>query len=360
MTRKSKALKIAILASSAGIVPLVPTGIAHADQLSSAKAQAAAISSKITSLNNQIAQLSEQYDQAQTQLSTIQSQVANTKGLISRDRAHISSIRKKMAKEAITAFTQAGTSSSVISLLQGSATDVSVSQEYMNSVSTSQQDLVLSLQNAQMQLQTAESRLNVEQSQASTTLSQLGQLRSQAQANVTYEQNALNSQNTQIANLVRQAQQAALQAQQARAAQAAVQAASRPAPPPVPAPPPMTGSVISTVLATAYAQLGKPYQFGAAGPNAFDCSGLVMYSYASAGISLTHNAAAQYDETSRISQSQLQPGDLVFYAPGGNGIDHDAIYVGGGRVLEADTYGIPVEIDSMYFVGNPVGYGRVQ
>jgi cell wall-associated NlpC family hydrolase len=105
----------------------------------------------------------------------------------------------------------------------------------------------------------------------------------------------------------------------------------------------------------AFNQIGKPYGYGDAGPNSYDCSGLTSAAWAAAGKSLPHNAAAQYGATARISRSDLQPGDLVFYRSNG----HVAIYVGGGKIIDAPSAGRDVlhrTIDIM----TPNGYGRVK
>ncbi|GIE81515.1 hypothetical protein Aph02nite_74650 [Actinoplanes philippinensis] len=105
----------------------------------------------------------------------------------------------------------------------------------------------------------------------------------------------------------------------------------------------------------AFNQIGKPYGYGDAGPGSYDCSGLTMAAWAAAGKSLPHNAAAQYSATARISRSDLQPGDLVFYRSNA----HVAIYVGGGKIIDAPTAGRDVlhrTIDIM----TPNGYGRVK
>ncbi len=102
---------------------------------------------------------------------------------------------------------------------------------------------------------------------------------------------------------------------------------------------------------TAYAQLGDPYAWGAAGPGSFDCSGLTMYSWAAAGVSLPHSSAAQYSAVRHVSLSDLQPGDLVFYY---SPISHVGIYIGGGRIIDAPYPGLSVHItglNSMPIVG---------
>jgi peptidoglycan DL-endopeptidase CwlO len=123
--------------------------------------------------------------------------------------------------------------------------------------------------------------------------------------------------------------------------------AEGPAPvvPSAPVKAPAASGRAAAALAFAYAQLNKPYRFGGAGPRSFDCSGLTMRAYAAAGISLAHSAAAQQRSGRRVSLSQLQPGDLVFW---GRPAYHVGIYVGGGRVLDAPHTGTVVQIQSLW------------
>jgi cell wall-associated NlpC family hydrolase len=151
--------------------------------------------------------------------------------------------------------------------------------------------------------------------------------------------------------------QEALAAQQA--AQAAAEAAANGGasggvvadPGPTPTPPPVSGSA-GTAISAAYSVIGTPYVFGAADPNVgFDCSGLTMWAWAQAGVSLPHSSAAQYSSLPHVAQSDVQPGDLLFfYSP----ISHVGMYVGGGRMIHASHPGVPVQVVSVYwdsFVG---------
>jgi len=125
-----------------------------------------------------------------------------------------------------------------------------------------------------------------------------------------------------------------------------------PAPTPAPAPSP-AGGAAATAVAYAKAQIGKPYEWGAAGPGSFDCSGLTMAAWAQAGVSLPHSAAAQYDVTRHVSRGELVPGDLIFsYTP----ISHVAIYVGGGMQVAATHTGDYVRLQPLG--SSIVGYGR--
>ena len=92
---------------------------------------------------------------------------------------------------------------------------------------------------------------------------------------------------------------------------------------------------------TALAQVGDRYVWGGAGPNTFDCSGLTMYAYKAAGIALPHSSRLQATKGKAVSRAALKPGDLLFfYSP----ISHVGMYIGGGKMVHASTYGQPVKV----------------
>jgi cell wall-associated NlpC family hydrolase len=114
---------------------------------------------------------------------------------------------------------------------------------------------------------------------------------------------------------------------------------------------------VRAVLREAQKQRGKPYSYGAAGPRAFDCSGLVMYVFGKAvGRQLPHNAAAQYHSVVHIKRSAVQPGDLVFQESGGVPY-HVGIYAGHGKWWHAPHTGTTVKKQRIY-AGHKY-YGRV-
>jgi peptidoglycan DL-endopeptidase CwlO len=98
-----------------------------------------------------------------------------------------------------------------------------------------------------------------------------------------------------------------------------------------------------TVLKFACAQLGKPYVFGGAGPNTWDCSGLTMMAYKQVGINLHHYVPDQHAVSRSVSKAELQPGDLVFF----NGDNHMGMYVGNGKFIQAPHTGDVVKISSL-------------
>ena len=107
----------------------------------------------------------------------------------------------------------------------------------------------------------------------------------------------------------------------------------------------------SGVVGSAMSQVGKPYGWGATGPDAFDCSGLMVWSYAQHGKSIPRTSQAQLAGGTPVPMSQLQPGDIIGYYPG---TTHVGMYIGDGKIVHASDYGIPVQVvayDSMPISG---------
>lgn len=152
--------------------------------------------------------------------------------------------------------------------------------------------------------------------------------------------------------LEQQRQQGLAEEAARRAAQAAANHYSVPA---------YDGSLASRALAYAYAQLGKPYVWGAVGPYSFDCSGLAMRAWEAAGVYLPHFAAFQYQASHPIGYSDLRPGDLLFWATDGGDSDtiyHEAIYIGNQQMIQAPRSGENVEISPMWMWGSIQFFAR--
>ncbi|GAB2705520.1 C40 family peptidase [Nocardia thraciensis] len=107
-----------------------------------------------------------------------------------------------------------------------------------------------------------------------------------------------------------------------------------------PAPAPQAQSAGQRAADAAMTRVGTPYSYGATGPDAFDCSGLVKWSYEQAGVDLPRTSQAQAGAGTPVSMDDLQPGDVVSFYGGG----HSGLYVGDGNVVHASTYGQPVAV----------------
>ena len=118
------------------------------------------------------------------------------------------------------------------------------------------------------------------------------------------------------------------------------------APPPAPAPPAATGGGAVTAVAEAHKQLGKPYVWGAAGPDSFDCSGLTQWVWAKAGVQLPHYTGDQWNAGRHVTKDQLIPGDLVFFDAS---LDHVGIYIGNGQMIHAPHTGAVIRVEDVWW-----------
>lgn len=105
-----------------------------------------------------------------------------------------------------------------------------------------------------------------------------------------------------------------------------------------------TSAAAKAAVAAAMSKLGSPYVWAAAGPDSFDCSGLMMWAWAQAGVSLPHYSGDQYNSGTHVSRSELRPGDLVFFY---QGLSHVGMYVGNGKIIHAPQPGDVVKISSL-------------
>jgi cell wall-associated NlpC family hydrolase len=109
---------------------------------------------------------------------------------------------------------------------------------------------------------------------------------------------------------------------------------------------PTANTVGAQALQAALTKRGDPYVWGAAGPSAFDCSGLVVWAYAQEGITLPHFTGDQWNSGMHVSRSDLEPGDLVFFYPD---ISHVGIYLGDGLMVDAPDFGETVQVQPVFW-----------
>jgi cell wall-associated NlpC family hydrolase len=123
------------------------------------------------------------------------------------------------------------------------------------------------------------------------------------------------------------------------------------------APPPPSSAGGAGAVQAAESQLGVPYVWGGETPGVgFDCSGLTAWAWGQVGVSLPHYSGGQMADSAPVPVSDLQPGDLLFYGPGG--ADHVAMYVGGGSMIEAPYTGAVVRITGLRLGDGFAGAGR--
>jgi cell wall-associated NlpC family hydrolase len=341
---------------------------AAGDAISDAKAKAAAIESSLQQAQNEMSALSQQYDQAKYHLSQINSSIDTTKATIASDEQTVSDDRSTLAKAAVDNYISDGTASQQNPLFAGNDQTLGASAEYNQIASGDISLAVDNLHTAENSLNAQETQLQGEQGQAQTEVAAEQNAVAQNQQAIEQQQSALNQEQGQIAQLVQQQQQeeaaAAAQAAQQRQEAAAQAAAAAPASDLAglseAAPPPTAAGGAGAVQA-AESQIGVPYVWGGESPKGsaspgFDCSGLTAWSWGQVGVGLPHYSGAQMADSTPVPVSDLQPGDLLFYGPGGS--EHVAMYVGGGSMIEAPYTGASVWITGLRLGDGFVGAGR--
>jgi peptidoglycan DL-endopeptidase CwlO len=374
---------------------------ASADPIADVRGHISAVQAQLDALNTKAEIVAEAYNGAQVQLSW-KAKLADAASARLRDADRtVAQMRSRVVVFAASAYRSNG--SAEISLLTGSDGPQGLLDRAatVEAVARWQRDAVGALAAAQRRQQQAKHAADAAVAAQRRTLADIASKRDQLVRDASAAQGLIGQLRGQEQQLVRAAQIAAAKAEAARRAAAAAAArkaaeqaaaraaelareqaaaaaaaravaaqqaqarAARPAPAAkISAPqvstsglragttsqPPSRGTVgsgvVSTVLSWAYAQIGKPYVFGAAGPDAFDCSGLTMFVWAKVGVALVHYAPTQLAEGRPVAQSQLQPGDSVFF---GNPIHHVGIYIGNGNMIDAPHTGASVRIDPVWW-----------
>jgi len=377
----------------------IPETSYAATTIQSEKAEAAQISASITQYDNELQVDAAKYDYTETEIQTTDAKISQAAAKIASQRSHLVALRRRLEAEAVSDFMQAGSNSQVLALVQGSVDSAAIIEEDVHAASADQQAIVSQYKGALVTLSSDERTLETQRSSLQGLSATLVSERNQAQAAQSAAQSQLSQVNSQIAQLVAQAQEAALkareaaaaaalaaqQAQAAKEAQEAQAAQAQAGTLAVPVADAAGGTGTPTALGQEVAQAAiamaqkddSIYVWGGAGqwiPNSpsyeanqsystvqeFDCSGLVQYLFAEFGVSLPHNAAMQASMSTPILYTQLEPGDLVFYHTlGANYIDHVAIYVGNGEVVEATNPPRPVSLDPITWSGTPWSYGQI-
>ncbi len=377
------ALAVAIGVTSAVISTARPAG---ADQLSADQAEAAAVNVKLQAINAQRAALSGQVQAASFHVSQLQAQIAANQKQVAQDQAEVAKDQADLRTQAINDYTSSGTTNSVTQMFSSDPNTTGIRSEYSSIATGNVTTTIDNLHTAQAQLQATQAALQQQTASATATKDQAQAAENQASQLQAQYQSTLNSVNAQIqADVIAQQQAAAAKAAAAataafnakvaaaQKAQAAAQAAAQTVaqtsgggsstaatsaastlaanPPPVPA-------GVAGAIQAAESQLGVPYVWGGETPGVgFDCSGLVQWSFAQAGISLPRTSGAQYGATTHIPLADIQPGDLLFY--GADGSEHVAMYIGGGTMIEAPYTGAHVWETGVRTGDGFAGVGRV-
>ncbi|WP_328806571.1 C40 family peptidase [Streptacidiphilus fuscans] len=286
----------------------------------------------------------QKFDQSQTQLQQQQAKVNTLQQQIARQQADVNSKLDSVGEIANQQYADGAIDPTVQLLLSSSPTDYLTKASSLGQVSDNQAGQIQALQAAEKTLdgQKAQAEQSLRQIQA--TNKQLAANKAAVQQKVAQTQALLNSMTAQQQAAVARAQAAANAAANAAAAKASagssgsVNLGSSSA----------GNSVEAAAFAAAQTRLGSPYVWGATGPSSFDCSGLMQWAYAQAGVSIGRTTYDQINSGTAVSSTaDLQVGDLIFF----NDNSHVGMYAGNGMVLHAPHTGAVVRYESLDTIG---------
>ena len=362
-------VSVVIFVTAATASTVFPT-VSGASPVDDKRRQATELQRQIDANDSQIVMLSERlngarwrHDQAQTGIDEAQRRM----DLAEAERRRVRSILSRRAAEM---YRGAGSSSPLSQIDVKSIGEAATRSKYAAAAADHDDTLIAKVQSAKEDFAVRKMELERQKTAAQAEADTAAAAKSKIDA-ANREASALKQKvNGEIATIMQQEAAARKSAAQQAAQQAAQRAAAAPAPrsrggssgggeipqnfPDAPAP---NGGAAAAV-AYAKAQVGKPYRFATSGPDSFDCSGLTGAAWERGGVSLVRYSGAQYQQTMRISFGDLQPGDLLFWGPGGS--DHVDIYIGGGMVVSASNPSVGVVLAPVGYNGPPSGYGRVR
>ena len=333
------------------VVALVAAPAAHAtpDSVSSKQAQAQSVLAQIQGLDANLERAVDAYNLANDKLGRIEGDLRENKLELRLARRNLKRSQNLLSVRLVQMYTAGNENTGLEVLLGASSIDDLISRiDTMHRVSDQSTEVLRQVKVYRAAVKQRRVRLQNARVQQAELVAERSAQKASIEGQLADRQQLLSSIKSQISQMqaAEQARQAELAAQ-ARArlqtAGATVLNASAGAvvdPPTSYAPPP---SKYGGVVGIAMQYLGIPYVYGGASPSGFDCSGFVMYVFAQVGISLPHNAAAQYGYGMPVSRDQLQPGDLVFF----NGLGHVGIYIGGGQFIHSPHTGDVVKISSI-------------
>jgi len=348
---------LAVLLGFAVLAGLVvpPVG---ADQLSDKRAEAAKIAARLNQLDGAMMEVNARFEAANFKLHQAEAAVAEAKRMATITKAEMDKRAGELRGYAVKAYKSGTEGAAADELLTDDASSGAISKTYMSSLSGNRQDHVDALNAARNQAEEDATRLAQAEAETKASAEEIETARNQAQAQRN-EQAALNAKaQGEVAELVRREQEVIRAAAAAAARRSAsVGSGSRSSDQVSVTVPPANGSVANAAIRAGLTKVGSPYVWAAAGPNAFDCSGFTQWAFGQAGVSLPHFSGAVYAMTTRISASQLQPGDFVFW--GSSGSAHLAIYMGNDQLVHAfGSGGVAVTALEGWWM-RPSGYGRL-
>jgi len=334
---------LVVSCSTLAVLPLA----AGASGLSNARQKATILLGQINRINGEVGRLGQKYDEAQIKLHRLNNTIANTKATVEQIKSDVAKGNSQLRSDVIFAFVTSGATEGNNPLFSVNATKLGSTNVYTQLAEGNINATIANLKNYRIRLIQERGLLKSEDRHArAVTIDAATSFHKSKVLQASLNQ-TLSQVKGQIATDVNQ-EEAAAAAASAGTLDSAGPVAGFPAPPP--------DSRADIAIREALSFLNVPYVWGGASRSGVDCSGLVMLAYDAAGIDLPHYSGAQYEDTERVPLYDIEPGDLLFYGPGGD--EHVAMYLGHGEMIEAPETGEVVHVTPVRLYGDFVGLGR--
>jgi cell wall-associated NlpC family hydrolase len=345
--------RLPVLAAGLVALPLGLGALSGGPVAADPRPTIAQVQRQVAALNHQAEQATERYNQARVELTETGRRLRAVRNRYQRQQRALAAMQDVVGRIAAATYKAGGVDSGLVLVLSEDPTTFLRQAADLTQLGRRQSALLRTMATARLRLAQDRRAVRQQRARAAALEAELAEEKRTVESKLAAARRVLGSlQAEQRARLAAQREQAEQQALDSRAGALRASRDARDGTFPT-YDGPASGRAAVAVRA-AYAQLGDPYVWASDGPDSFDCSGLTMFVWAAAGVSLPHSSAAQYDAVRRVSVDDLQPGDLVFYY---SPISHVAIYVGGGKVIDAPYPGRSVHLTGVYSMPL-VGAGR--
>ncbi|MEX2254360.1 MAG: NlpC/P60 family protein [Acidimicrobiia bacterium] len=325
-----------------------PASRAGADPIGDKQAQAAQLQDDIESTNEQLSALGERYNGALLRLEARRADLAAVEAELTATQAEVDATRALVNERAASVYRRALTGQSLDSFDYSDSRHLVLRKHYASVQAQRDDDLLRKLDDQKATLSDQRAAAERARAAADAERQKIEGMKAQLESTSAKQRALLDQVQGELAQLVAEE----LARRQAEAAAIAHGKLAGGDGDPNLAPP---GPAATRALAFAEAQMSKTYVYAADGPDHFDCSGLTMAAYRSAGVSLPHYSGAQYAALPHVPLDHVMPGDLIFW--GNNASVHVALYYGDARILESGGSGHNVHIGPIW--GHPMGAARV-